>query len=195
VPFQDNPATGDCRISGTCASLCGLEQADPHAVARVLLLYSVVLSSGGIPLIYLGDELGALNDHGYLQDPGKAGDSRWVHRPPRNAAQFQQRLDGSTPTGQIHQGLRQLIALRQASPALAGGHLVGFRSKHPAVLGYTRGDQLLVLANFSEHPASVAAEVLQALPATALDLVSGQRMDLRQDLPLGPYQARWLQLR
>jgi len=36
VPFQDNPAIGDCRISGTCASLCGLEQGDPHAVARIL---------------------------------------------------------------------------------------------------------------------------------------------------------------
>jgi amylosucrase len=24
LPFQENPATGDCRISGTCASLAGL---------------------------------------------------------------------------------------------------------------------------------------------------------------------------
>ena len=41
VPFQDNPATGDCRISGTCASLAGIEQwrsargrADPAAAQR-----------------------------------------------------------------------------------------------------------------------------------------------------------------
>ena len=27
LPFQENPKTGDCRISGTCASLAGLEQA------------------------------------------------------------------------------------------------------------------------------------------------------------------------
>ena len=77
VPFQDNPTTGDCRISGTAASLVGLEQRDPHAVARLLLLYGVVLSSGGIPLIYLGDEVGTLNDPTYVNDPGKADDSRW----------------------------------------------------------------------------------------------------------------------
>ncbi len=28
LPFQENPKTGDCRISGTCASLAGLEQAE-----------------------------------------------------------------------------------------------------------------------------------------------------------------------
>ncbi|MBN8488593.1 MAG: alpha-amylase family protein, partial [Burkholderiales bacterium] len=61
VPFQDNPATGDCRISGTCASLCGIEQGDPQGVARVLLLYGVALSTGGIPLLYLGDEIASLN--------------------------------------------------------------------------------------------------------------------------------------
>ena len=88
VPFQDNPAIGDCRISGTAASLCGLEQGDPHAVARLLLLYGVALSSGGIPLIYLGDEIGALNDSSYVNDPGKAGDSRWVHRPARDVARY-----------------------------------------------------------------------------------------------------------
>ena len=27
LPFQENPKTGDCRISGTCASLAGLEKA------------------------------------------------------------------------------------------------------------------------------------------------------------------------
>ena len=88
VPFQDNPTTGDCRISGTAASLCGLEQHDPHAVARLLLMYGVVFSSGGIPLIYLGDEVGTLNDPDYINDPGKAGDSRWVHRPARDAARY-----------------------------------------------------------------------------------------------------------
>ena len=195
VPFQDNPATGDCRISGTCASLCGLEQGDPHAVARVLLLYSVVLSSGGIPLLYLGDELGALNDHSYLQDPGKAGDSRWVHRPRRSAAQHAQRLDTSTPPGQIYSGLAHLTSLRKATAAFAGGQLVGFHTKNPAVLGYSRNaaqPAVLVLANFSEHPQTVAAEVLQGQPAKAPDLISGQTLGLRADLRLAPYQVVWL---
>ncbi|MCA9091746.1 MAG: amylosucrase, partial [Planctomycetaceae bacterium] len=49
LPFQENPRTGDARISGTLASLAGLERArqdDNHAeielsVRRILLLHAV----------------------------------------------------------------------------------------------------------------------------------------------------------
>lgn len=57
MPFQDNPRTGDCRISGTAASLAGLESGEEHAIERLLLLYSLAFSTGGIALLYLGDEV------------------------------------------------------------------------------------------------------------------------------------------
>ena len=31
-------------------------------------------------LIYLGDEIGMLNDYGYERDADKVGDARWLHR-------------------------------------------------------------------------------------------------------------------
>ena len=68
VPFQYNPSTGDCRVSGTAAALVGLAQNDPYAVDRIKLLYSIALSTGGLPLIYLGDEVGTLNDDDWSQD-------------------------------------------------------------------------------------------------------------------------------
>ena len=71
-------------------------------------------SSGGIPLIYLGDEVGTLDDHGYVNDPGKAGDSRWVHRPARDEQRYADRRDPSTDAGRLHAGMRHLIALREA---------------------------------------------------------------------------------
>lgn len=198
VPFQDNPATGDCRISGTCASLCGLEQGDPHAVARILLLHGVVLTSGGIPLIYLGDEVGTLNHHAYADEPGKADDSRWVHRPARDAARHALRLDPTTSAGRVHAGLKHLIALRRHLPALAGGQLVPFWTQHPSVLGYQRGvgteRPILVLGNFSEHEADVPAEVLAALPAQVVDLVGQSAHELRQGLTLAPCQLMLLDL-
>ena len=89
LPFQENPKTGDARISGTCASLAGLEKAlfeetareVDLALRRILLIHGVILTIGGIPLIYLGDEIGTLNQYSYKNDPAKADDSRWVHRP------------------------------------------------------------------------------------------------------------------
>jgi amylosucrase len=89
LPFQENPATGDARISGTCASLAGLEKAlsvetgmeVDLSLRRILLIHAVILSIGGIPLIYLGDEIAMLNDYSYRADPDKVNDSRWVHRP------------------------------------------------------------------------------------------------------------------
>lgn len=48
---------GTCTISGTTASLAGLESGEEHAVERILLLYSIAFSTGGIPMITLGDEV------------------------------------------------------------------------------------------------------------------------------------------
>ena len=84
--FQPDPRTGEARTSGTCASLAGLASA-PDAVAvelavrRILLLHAVAFAHGGLPLVYMGDELGLLNDMAYLDDPHKADDNRWMHRP------------------------------------------------------------------------------------------------------------------
>ena len=90
VPFQYNPSTGDCRISGTAAALVGLAQNDPYAVDRIKLLYSIALSTGGLPLIYLGDEVGTLNDDDWSNDSNKSDDSRWAHRPRYNEELYKQ---------------------------------------------------------------------------------------------------------
>ena len=195
VPFQDNPATGDCRISGTCASLVGLEQGDPLAVQRVLLLHSVALSTGGIPLIYLGDEVGTPNDHRYLDDPAQAGDSRWVHRPQRVPALYAQREDTGTPAGRIHQGLRRMIEVRRSHAAFAGNALTCFGTGNASVLGYQRGlpdRTVLVLANFSEQPQHCDAVVFSALPPVLPDLLQGAPHPVRGGLTLKPYEVLWL---
>ena len=62
--FQHN-VLGESPISGTLASLCGVEAAlagDDSvelelALRRLESMYSVVFSFGGMPLIYMGDEL------------------------------------------------------------------------------------------------------------------------------------------
>ncbi len=73
--FQANPRTGDRRISGSAASLAGLEAAQTEeetdlALRRLRLLHAVVLGYGGVPLLYMGDELALTNDYSYQEYPG-----------------------------------------------------------------------------------------------------------------------------
>jgi amylosucrase len=204
VPFQENPKTGDCRISGMCASLAGLEQAldldiplyIEHAIRRILLVHGVVMSYGGIPLIYLNDELGALNDYGYQRDPDKAADSRWTHRPAADLALASRRKDADTTQGRIYQGMQRMIAVRKTEPAFST-RVEHVQTGSPQVLGYAHhhaAGPLLVLANFSEQPQPVSSEILyqQGMSWPAIDLLSGAHVNAAEGLSLSPYQMAWL---
>jgi amylosucrase len=205
LPFQENPDTGDARVSGTLASLAGLEQAlesaEPQAIEiaihRIILLHSVILSIGGIPLIYLGDEVGTLNDYSYINDPAKAIDSRWVHRPLRNQSAMNQRHDPTTVPGRIFSALTYLIHLRTSLPALRDGTMEIVRSDNRHVLAYVRqtgSQRVLVLVNFSEYPQTIAGNLLRMYgPGPELfDLVHEQVVTTSTDLTLHPYQFVWL---
>ncbi|MFH5879129.1 alpha-amylase family glycosyl hydrolase [Arthrobacter sp. NA-172] len=199
VPFQDNPRTGDCRISGTTASLCGLEDGSPEAVRRILLAHSVTFSTGGIPLLYLGDEVGQLNDYQYALEEGHDADSRWVHRPHYPAEQYARRDDPSTSEGAVFAGIRRLTALRAATPELAGTRLIGFSTNNSGVLGYQRpadnGTLVLALANFSDQPQEVSAETLSGFDPNATDVDSKAAVRLDEGVVLGPQEYVWLKVR
>ncbi|MEA5454701.1 alpha-amylase family glycosyl hydrolase [Sinomonas sp. JGH33] len=198
VAFQDNPKTGDCRISGTTASLCGLEDGSPEAVRRVLLLHSIAMSTGGIPLIYLGDEVGQLNDYGYAGEPGHGADSRWVHRPHYPAERYGHRHDPATPEGAIFAGLTTMLAVRSRTPELAGNRLVGFHTNNRHVLGYQRPGEdgaVLVLANFADGPQHVTAATLSGFAGDAVDLLTGRAVPLGDGLTLAPHEYVWLAAR
>jgi amylosucrase len=172
LPFQENPKTGDCRISGTCASLAGLEKALREegpaevelAIRRILLLHGVILTAGGIPLLYLGDEIGTLNDYSFREDPAHHLDSRWVHRPAADWESYAKRRDPETIEGRLFLRLQKLIDLRRGYAAFGGGELEVILTGNDHVLGFVRAsgaDRAIVLANFSEEPQTIAARLLK----------------------------------
>jgi amylosucrase len=205
VPFQENPDTGDARVSGSLASLAGLEHAlmteDPAlidlAIRRILLLHSVILSIGGIPLIYLGDELGTINDYSYSNDPDKADDSRWVHRPRINRAGLEQRHDRATVAGRVFDGLTRLIRLRTSQPAFYNSEMEVIATGNPHLFGYVRlhaGQRLLIITNFSEHSQTIDGNALRMYGAGThfTELVSAANISAGEPLTLEPYQYVWL---
>ncbi len=205
LPFQENPKTGDCRISGTCASLAGLEEAlvgkskanVELAISRVLLIHSVIMTIGGIPLLYLGDELATLNDYSYRDDPHKVQDSRWVHRPKFDWKVAARREEGKTPASRVYTGLKKIIAVRRANPAFRGGEMDFFDAGNPSVFGFARSDgnqRIIVLANFSEKEQSVPANLLRlyGLGYHYYDLLS-ENVFPPVDFVMKPYQFVCLQ--
>ncbi len=207
LPFQENPRTGDARISGTCASLAGLEKAIYEeteqevelALRRILLIHSVIISIGGIPLIYLGDEIGTLNDYRYREDPAKVRDSRWVHRPYADWEKYKRRFDETTLEGRLYSRLRKLIEQRKTIAAFGGAEteILSLRSKH--LFAYVRqmlNERVLVICNFSEQPQIIDGnEVrLHGLGYHFVDLVSGQPYSTINALMLEPYQFVWLRV-
>jgi len=203
MPFNYNPVNQDMRICGMAASLGGLEQAlkidnmlfYEHALRRLELIHSVIISAGGIPLLYLGDEIATLNDYSFEQDPAKKSDERWVHRPHFDWSRAAQREDITTPQGRIFQTLKRLIALRKAHKAFGGVDTRWVESGSEHVLAYVRSGQILVLANFSEYgqmlPSYAVMPHLRA--ARAFDLISQQEVMLSGGVRLEPYQFMWLQ--
>lgn len=207
VAFQENPKTGDARISGTCASLAGLEKAIHEetekevelAIRRILLIHNVIFSIGGIPLIYLGDEIGTLNDYEYENDPLKMDDSRWVHRPPANSTLYAQRNDKGSIPGSIFQGFKLLVDLRKSTPAIAGEPPNFIETGNPHIFGYVRRaitQQILILNNFSDDPQTVPGNVLRLLKlgVHSRDLVSTNIVSIKEDLTLAPFQFVWLEI-
>jgi amylosucrase len=220
VPFQENIETGDMRVSGTMASLAGLEQAANEndselaalAVRRILLLQGVSMSIGGIPLLYLGEEWGVLNDYDFVKDPEKADDSRWIHRPRMDwgvVNELKYEVISGAGAGnprvmsikliqrEIYNSMRRLIELRKSLHAFAGQNMELFETDNDHVLGFIRqqsGHRVVVLANFSGMHQEVDANRIRTagLGRFFQDCVANSTVETSSNVQLDPYQLQWL---
>ncbi|MCW8799797.1 MAG: alpha-amylase family glycosyl hydrolase [Desulfobacter sp.] len=211
LPFGQNKKTGDARISGSLASLVGLEhaletddnKAIDDSIKMILLLHSMILSFGGIPLIYYGDEIGTLNNDSYRDDPLKAGDSRWVHRPWFDWEKAERRNRPGTVEYKIFTALKQMISIRKEITVFAdfnNRELIEVENPHLFVFGRYHlqqpSEQVLVVANFSEHVQHLNLDDLGTWKAqykTLVDLYSGESPDIfKNSLVIPGYSFYWL---
>jgi amylosucrase len=206
VAFAENPSTGDCRVCGSLASLAGLEQAlalndmelIQNAVGRILLVHAIILSIGGIPLLYSGDELGLLNDYSYTEDDSKKHDGRWVNRIAITDEAVKTSEDASTPQFKIAKGLENLIKLRKNNPIFGQSETLIIETDNTHVFAYCRhddqGNTMLALCNFSEHSQKVDSRILNHIGhSTSKDLISNRRFGIdEKHFELSSYQVVWL---
>ena len=212
LPFGVNPKSGDARISGSLASLAGLEtalaSADPAAIdaaiKTIVMLHSLILSFGGIPLFYYGDAIGTLNSVAYLADPTVCDDNRWVNRSYFDWQKAALRHQSGSVEQRIFSALKKMITMRKELSAFAdfdNRQLVSV--DNPNLLVFLRTDlhnarsRVLVVSNFNTSS--------QRLPLGALrpfglfqqeamrELCSGERITVENDaVTIPPLSCCWL---
>lgn len=196
--FQAGPDNPTPAINGMAAALTGVERAtSPEsrraAENRLLLLYGLALAFGGLPVIYMGDEIAQCNPIS-AATPELAQDSRWLQRPNLSDELMHQRTDPGTSAGRVFARMRTLVAYRRTLSALAADTPRSMiPMTDPAMLALRRGDNLIVLFNFSERPIAIDAHDLgmdatrswQHVDDDAGAVVTGQ-------LLVAPWSMRWL---
>jgi len=205
VDFQIEEHSGERRTSGTTASLTGIEGAAARkdenalnlAIRRYLCAYSMVFGFGGIPLLYMGDELGLFNDNDFVLDPEKADDNRWIHRPRMDWNLAEDAAQGKTQiASRIFNGISQIANARRTSPALhasvttkvrsgRGNGVAIFERNHPA-------GQMIQVYNLSEDSRWISKDELGDLTGLVEDRLTGKSFDLKDGLTLSPYASHWL---
>ncbi|MFW5802170.1 MAG: amylosucrase [Spirochaeta sp.] len=211
--FMENKATGDARISGSAASLAGLEYALSKndaglietSVRKICMLYGVVFSFGGIPIVYYGDEIGYVNDYSYRNRESEREDNRWMHRPVFSWDKAKRSRIPGTVEHTVFSAMKRMIEVRKQIPEL--GHLtqpelVDSGNEHVfAYLRHLNSSRTLVLANVSPAVQSVPQEIVQRIfdhPAAAnllrvRDAITGDPPAIQQEqLLLPPYELLWL---
>lgn len=210
--FGVNKKTGDARISGALASLAGLEtaldyqdqSAIENAMMTIILLHNLIMSFGGIPLIYYGDAVGTLNNDSYLQDKNKMHDNRWVHRPTLDWEVMALRNEPGTVQQRLFSQIKQLIAIRKEISAFAdlnNRELITLENPH--LFAFHRFVQtgmhskVVVVANFDTSPQSVPLQSFRQKGlfkgAVLTELYSGQQIIPESDfLTIPKLTAYWL---
>ena len=172
--------------------------------SSILLLHGMIMSYGGIPLLYYGDEIGTLNDCTFLEDESKAGDTRWLHRPRIDWEKAERRHEHGSVEQRIFDGLKKMISVRKTIPAFAdfnnrelldvdNPHLFAFLRTHPAL----SSDAVLVVANFDVKPSYLDLANLGNRGlfqhGQPYDLYSGETPGLFNDrLVVPPCRFYWL---
>jgi len=202
--FQANPQTGDRRISGSAASLAGLDAVvSPESmdlvVGRLFLAHAVIMGWGGIPVIWMGDEIAMANDPDWADEPGHGNDNRWAHRPRMDWARAEQRSDLQSVPGRVFAGLKHLIAVRRSLPHLESTVAAEVAElSDPGILPVLRRHPLgplLELFNVTDSWRPFPGSRLDDLGlAGARDALSGNHIHPGPDgnVWLHPYGVLWL---
>lgn len=179
---------------------------------KILLMYSMLFTLPGTPVLYYGDQIGM-------------GDN--IHLPDRNGVRTPMQWDSgpnagfsSAPSYQLYapviddevygyrrvnvaaqkadpdsllNRIRHMIHVRKQQPALAEGKLHWVEDAPLSTLVFWRispDQNLLILHNLAD--VTVRLSLPSTMPAPAIDILTGEQITTSEPLTLPPYAFRWL---
>jgi amylosucrase len=204
--FSVNDKNGDARISGSLASLCGLEYAIEKndnaaletAINKIIMMQAHSFFIGGIPMIFYGDEQGYTNDYSFLEDSTKSYDNRWMHRPLIDWDKNKNAFTEGTIENKVFSLTKKLISIRSSITVLADKkNLTWINTGNNHVAGFLRAwdnERVYCIFNFSNQATGISWYTFKQnnmKPAKLYDLWSGTIFNIGYDhehLSLQPYQ-------
>jgi len=184
---------------------------------RARLMYGLLFSLPGAPMLYYGDEIG-MGDNIYLPEcsglrtPMQWSSDRNAGFSRAEAARLHRPLVSDSPGGfqavnvemqlripsSLLAWLRKVISCRERHKALSRGSLTILVPSNPKVLAFVRRDQdeaVLCVANLSRAPGSVELDLSAFEGGVPIDLLSRTYFPPIGKLPylmtLGPYEFQW----
>ena len=197
--YNEDLVTGDARLCGTTASLCGLQsaleagdrKAIDAAVNAVVTLHAYMFMQSGIPVLYSGDEVGQLNDDNYRLDPNKAEDSRYLHRGKMDWKAAARAEVSGTAEQRVFDALRELENVRAAESVFdCSAFALTLDTGDNALLGIRRilnGEEIVGIFNFSGEEKVAALD----LRGWYRDAFTGEDVQLKA-LPVPGNGFYWL---
>lgn len=189
---------------GIAARLSELMQRNPDKIA---LIYSVMLTLPGTPIIYYGDEYGKLNDHAYyaekIKENGK-DDTRFLVRGRMDWEQIEKDLQTKDSfSAKVFDKISTMVKMRKNYQVFGSGEILWLDPLKPegglnhSVMAYIRKSEtqhLLILQNLSPQAQQC---MLKIQPEIAWTDLFGKKADYNEKLQLlklKPYEYLWIKL-
>ncbi|ASV30358.1 alpha-amylase family protein [Maribacter cobaltidurans] len=208
--FMYNPKNGDGRITGSAASLLGLETAleqknqnsITYALDKIIMMHGIILSFGGLPIIYAGDEIATLNDYSFMEDPKHKNDSRWVNRPKQDWKVVEQLDEKDGPATQVYGALKKMISIRKENSVFADrNNIILHETPNPHIFVYERkleDKSVWVFSNFDEVSQSLDISWLLSIGiltgSSSMDLITEEPLTLNgnKEFYMKPFGHYWI---
>lgn len=197
--FQTGGGLAVHGTNGMASALAGFSRARSEtdlqlAGRRLILLYGLALSFGGVPLIYMGDEIALGNDESDTGLAARQADGRWMQRPAWDESRHAERWSATGVPGRVFTAMRRLVQQRQRLQALAAdAPRQLLNTGNDAVLALKRGERFVALLNFSGDPASIDPSLLAGADAQGTWFDCLAEKDVADKFILEPWATMWLE--